>query len=78
MRKKKGWRCLMALVLSITMLVPAQAAYAAGGQAEESGLDVHADGRAADADGFEIEDGGVEEVYRDSYGSGDTGRGDKH
>ncbi len=57
MRKKKGWRCLMALVLSITMLVPAQAAYAAGGQAEESGLDVHADGRAADADGFEIEDG---------------------
>ncbi len=47
----------MALVLSITMLVPAQAAYAAGGQAEESGLDVHADGRAADADGFEIEDG---------------------
>ena len=46
MRKKKGWRCLMALVLSITMLVPAQAAYAAGGQAEESGLDVHADGRA--------------------------------
>ncbi len=47
----------MALVLSVTMLVPAQAAYAAEEQAEESGLDAHAEGRAADADGFVIEHG---------------------
>ena len=57
MRKKKSWTCLMALVLSVTMLVPSQAAYATEGQAEGEGVETYAEGRAADADGFEIEDG---------------------
>ena len=57
MRKKKSWKCLMALALSVTMLVPSQAAYATEGQAEGEGVETYAAGRAADADGFEIEDG---------------------
>ena len=57
MRNKKNWKRLAALALSITMLVPAQAAYAAGGQTMEPGVEAYAEGRAADKDGFRIEDG---------------------
>ena len=57
MNAKRSWNCLMALALSLTMLVPAQAAYAKEGQAVESVMEDYTDGRAADADGFEIEDG---------------------
>ena len=57
MRKKKNWKRLAALVLSAIMLVPAQSAYATGGQTMEPGMETYAEGRAADAEGFEIEDG---------------------
>ena len=57
MRKKRNWNCLMALALSMTMLVPSQAVYATEGQTEESGMETCVESRAADADGFEIEDG---------------------
>lgn len=57
MKAKKSWKRLVALVLSVTMLVPSQAAYATEGQAEESGMEAYAESRAADEDGFEIEDG---------------------
>ena len=59
MRKKKSWTCLMSLVLSATIMIPAQAAYATGveRQAEEAGMEAYAESRAADEDGFEIEDG---------------------
>ena len=57
MRKKKSWTCLMALVLSVTMLVPSQAAYATEGQAEGEGVETYVESGAADADRFEIEDG---------------------
>lgn len=59
MRNKKSWTCLMSLVLSATIMIPAQAAYATGveGQAEEAGMEAYAESRAADEDGFEIEDG---------------------
>ena len=57
MRKKKSWTCLMALALSVTMLVPSQAAYATERQAEGEGVETYAEGRATDADGFEIVDG---------------------
>ena len=57
MNAKRSWTCLMALALSVTMLVPSQAAYATEGQAEAKGVETYAESRAADADGFEIVDG---------------------
>ena len=57
MRKKKNWNCLMALALSVTMLIPSQAAYAIEGQAVESGMEAYAESRVVDSNGFEIEDG---------------------
>ena len=61
MKIKKNWKYLMALVLSVAMLMPAQAAYATEGQAAESGVEAYAESRAADADGFVIEDGVLKE-----------------
>lgn len=57
MRNKKCWKRLMALVLSAAMLVPAHAAYATERQVAETEMEAYAGGRAADEDGFEIEDG---------------------
>lgn len=57
MGNKKNWKRLAVLVLSAVMLVPAQSAYATGEQAMEPGMEAYAEGRAADNDGFEIEDG---------------------
>ena len=55
MRKKKSCKCLIALALSITMLIPAQPAYATEEQTMDPGMEAYAESRAAD--GFEIEDG---------------------
>lgn len=57
MGNKKNWKRLAVLALSAVMLVPAQSAYATGGQTMEPGMEAYAEGRAADAEGFEIEDG---------------------
>ena len=57
MRNKKKWKQLTALLLSAAMLVPAHAVYAAGGQAAGSEMEIYEENRAADADGFVIEDG---------------------
>ena len=50
MGNKKNWKRLAVLALSAVMLVPAQSAYATGGQTMEPGMEAY-------AEGFEIEDG---------------------
>lgn len=57
MRNKKNWKRLAALVLGAALLVPAQSAYATGGQTMEPGMEAYAEGMAAEEDWFEIEDG---------------------
>ncbi|MCI8298984.1 MAG: leucine-rich repeat domain-containing protein [Lachnospiraceae bacterium] len=57
MRKKKSWKCLTALALSVAMLVPVQAAFAAEEQTTESGTEAYEESSTADADGFKIENG---------------------
>lgn len=74
-RKKKNWKCLMALALSMTMLVPAQAAYAI-----EGGKQWNLGWKHMQRAGQWIQMGlrlktGTEEVYWDSCGSCNPRRG---
>ena len=59
MNKRNKWKCLIAIAMSTVMLIPAQMGYAAETSATKSGIEVRAENRGADANGFDIDENGV-------------------